>query len=278
MKPLSGRRILITRAQHQAGSLYTALQSLGADVLAAPMIEIVPPDSYAPLDDALRNLARYDWLLLTSANGAAALRCRMEALGLSVSDYPSLQVCAIGPATAHTLQRQGWTLKATPKVYVAEAVVGALQDALHDPMPDCITGKRVLLVRAKVARDAIPAELTRLGAQVHVVEAYQTVMPPDAASQMKNIFANATKFPDAVTFTSSSTVKHFFLLLHSAGWNALPQGMLVASIGPITSQTLREHGIEPEIEAQTHSIPGLVDVLTAYFSRKAKKIIRSDLP
>ncbi len=263
MKPLSGRRILITRAQHQAGSLYTALQTLGADVLAAPMIEIVPPDSYAPLDDALRNLANYDWLLLTSANGAAALGSRIEALGLTVSGYPSLQVCAIGPATAHSLQRQGWTLHATPKAYVAEAVVGALQAS----MPDRMAGKRVLLVRAKVARDVIPAELTRLGAQVHVVEAYQTVMPQDAAAQMKEIFSDARQLPDAVTFTSSSTVKHFFQLLRSAGWDALPQGMLVASIGPITTQTLREHGIEPEIEAQTYSIPGLVDAITTYLQK-----------
>ena len=266
MKPLSGRRILITRAQHQAGSLYTALQALGADVLAAPMIEIVPPDSYAPLDDALHNLANYDWLLLTSANGAAALRGRMEALGLSVSDYPSLQVCAIGPATAHTLQRQGWALHATPKAYVAEAVVETMQDA----SPDRMTGKRVLLVRAKVARDVIPAELVRLGAQIHVVEAYQTVMPPDAALQMEKIFSDSSQLPDAVTFTSSSTVKHFFQLLRSAGRNALPQGMHVASIGPITSQTLREHGIEPEIEAPTHSIPGLVDAITAFFSEMSK--------
>ncbi len=264
MKPLSGRRILITRARHQAGSLYTALQALGADVLVAPMIEIVPPDSYAPLDDALRKLASYDWLLLTSANGAAALGSRMEALHLSCNDYQSLQVCAIGPATAYTLQQQGWTLHATPKAYVAEAVVEALQDA----MPNRIEGKRILLVRAKVARDLIPEELTGLGAQVQVVEAYQTVMPPDAALQVKKIFSDATLLPDAVTFTSSSTVKHFFQLLRSVGWNALPQGMLVASIGPITSQTLREHGVEPEIEAQTHSIPGLVAAITAYFVEK----------
>ncbi len=258
MKPLTGRRILITRARHQAGSLYQALQSLGAEVIVAPMIEISPPDSYAPLDDALRNLSRYDWLVLTSANGAAALWSRMEALGLSVRAMPAVQVAAVGPATAHALEQQGWTIHALPKAYVAEAVVDALRDK--------VAGKRVLLIRAKVARDVIPEELARLGAHVQVVDAYQTVMPVDARQQMQAIFADAMQLPQVILFTSSSTVKHFFRLLHAAGWDLLPKNTVVASIGPITSQTLREHGVDPEIEAEMHSIPGLVEAMALYFS------------
>ena len=258
MKPLAGRRILITRARHQAGSLHQALQALGAEVMVAPMIEISPPDSYAPLDDALRNLSQYDWLVLTSANGAAALWSRMEALGLSVREMPAVQVAAVGSATAHALEQQGWTIHALPKAYVAEAVVDALRDK--------VTGKHVLLIRAKVARDVIPEDLARLGARVQVVDAYQTVIPVDARQQMQAIFADVTQFPQVVMFTSSSTVKHFFLLFHAAGWALLPKGIVVASIGPITSQTLREHGVEPEIEAEEHSVPGLVEAMTAYFS------------
>lgn len=257
-KPLAGRRICITRARQQAGSLSEALQALGAQVIAAPMIEIVPPDSYAPLDEALAYLSRYDWLVLTSANGAAAMQSRMQAQGMATrAERQKPKIIAIGPATAMTLEKHGWTVSAMPKEYVAESVVEALRED--------VVGKRVLLVRAKVARDVIPEELQRLGAQVDVVEAYQTVMPADASERLRAIFAAGAALPEAITFTSSSTVKHFFLLLHAAGLE-LPKGMVVASIGPITSQTLLGHGIEPDVEAQAHTIPGLVDAMTRFFA------------
>ncbi len=260
-KPLAGRRICITRARQQAGSLAEALQALGAEVIAAPMIEVTPPDSYAPLDEALGNLSRYDWLLLTSANGVAAMQSRMQALGLDREILHTPKIIAIGPATAMTLEKHGCAVSAMPKEYVAEAVVEAIAGALHEEA----AGKRVLLVRAKVARDVIPEELRKLGAQVDVVEAYQTVMPADASERLRAIFAAGAELPEAITFTSSSTVKHFFQLLRAAGLE-LPQGMVAASIGPITSQTLREHGIEPNVEAQSHTIPGLVDAMTGYFA------------
>ncbi|HUZ04100.1 MAG TPA: uroporphyrinogen-III synthase [Acidobacteriaceae bacterium] len=258
MKSLAGRRILITRARHQAGALYNALQTLGAQVIAIPTIEIIPPDSYAALDDALLSLARYHWLVLTSANGVAAMWDQMQALNIDPEILQSVQLAAVGPATAHALQKRGWMVHVTPKEYVAESVVNALRDQ--------VAGKRVLLIRAKIARDVIPEELTRLGADVRVVEAYQTVMPQDASRQIKSIFADPAGYPEIVTFTSSSTVENFFILLHEAELDALPEGILIASIGPITSQTLRKHGIEPDVEAENHSIPGFVDAMTAYFS------------
>lgn len=260
MKSLVGRRILITRARHQAGSLLHALQDLGAEVIAAPTIEIAPPDSYAPLDDVLRNMGRYDWLILTSANGVAAMRSRIELLDLSPSIMQTVQLAAIGPATRHVIEKQCWTVSAMPETYVAEAVVNALRER--------IAGKNVLLVRAKIARDIIPEELTRLGAKVHVVEAYQAVMPQDAPARIKAIFEDTDKYPHAISFTSSSTVKNFFFLLRDAGFASLPAGIMVASIGPITSRTLQEHGIDPDVQAENHSVPGLVDAIAAYFSIK----------
>ncbi|HEX4020574.1 MAG TPA: uroporphyrinogen-III synthase [Acidobacteriaceae bacterium] len=258
MKPLAGRRILITRARHQAGSLLHALQDIGAEVITAPTIEIVPPDSYASLDDALRDIAHYDWLILTSANGVAAMWNRMQLLGLSPGVMQTVQFAVVGSATADALKKHDWAVNVMPKAYVAEAVVDALR---HQ-----IAGKHVLLVRAKIARDVIPEELTRLGAEVHVVEAYKTVMPQDAPARIKAIFGNTEKYPHAISFTSSSTVKNFFFLLREAGFASLPAGIMVASIGPITSQTLREYGIEPDMQAENHNVPGLVDAMTAYFS------------
>jgi uroporphyrinogen-III synthase len=257
MKPLAGRRVLVTRARHQAGAFHDALQALGAQVVFAPVIEIVPPDSYAPLDHALLDLGRYDWLILTSTNGVAALWGRVRALGLPSTWLQSTPLVAIGPATAQALEQHGWKVALMPKEYVAEALVEALREQ--------IAGKRVLLVRAKVARDVVPEELARLGAQVDIVEAYQTVMPHGAEKQIRTIFADPARHPKVITFTSSSTVKNFFTLLHEAGLATLPEGIVVASIGPITSQTLHEHGVTPEIEAEDHSTAGLIAAIAAYF-------------
>lgn len=260
MKPLTGRRILITRALHQAGSLQSLLQAMGAEVIAAPSIEIVPPASYAQLDDALFHIARYDWLIVTSANAVSAIAERLQVLRIGDNAFGGLQIAAVGPATARTLEKYGWPVSAIPREYVAESVVALLREK--------IAGKRILLVRAKVARDVIPNELTRLGAEVHIAEAYQTVMPPGASEQVRSIFADSAKVPDAITFTSSSTAKNFFFLLRAAGSLGLPEHMVVASIGPITSETLRMHGIKPHVEARDHSVPGLVDAITQYYAGK----------
>ena len=258
MKPLAGRRILITRARQQAGSLAAALQALGAEIQAAPMIAIAPPDSYAPLDAALQTLAGFDWLLLTSTNGARIFAERAAALGITPKDAPALHIAAIGPATAQTLRESGWPVACIPKAYVAESAVAALRDL--------VPSKQVLLVRAKTARDTIPDSLTQLGAHLTLAEAYQTIVPPDAGTQLRAIFADAHRLPHLVTFTSSSTVQNFFQLLRAAGFATLPTNIATASIGPITSQTLRAHGISPTIEAAEHTVQGLVTAIVSCFS------------
>lgn len=253
MRALAGRRILITRARHQAQSLATALEEQGAAVLAIPAIEIVPPDSYFALDAALWNAPKYQWLVVTSVNGAEVLGQRLKTLGVGSGALDHLKIAAIGPATARELGEMGLHVDEIPKQSIAESLVESLRDQ--------VGGKKVLLVRAKVARDVLPQELRNAGATVDVVDAYQTIVPTASREALWLLFAASSRLPDAVTFTSSSTVTNFFRLLHQAGIAAWPTAMAAASIGPITSQTLRHHGIEPAVEATDYTIPGLVAAL-----------------
>ncbi|MDR5729745.1 MAG: uroporphyrinogen-III synthase [Terriglobia bacterium] len=253
MKPLASRKILITRARHQAQSLATALEEQGAAVLAIPAIEIIPPDSYEALDAALSNAGKYQWLVVTSVNGAEVLAQRFQALRMTIDALAPLKIAAIGPATARGLGELGMHVDEVPKQSIAESLVESLRDQ--------VGGKNVLLVRAKVARDVLPEELRKASATVDVVDAYQTVVPAASAEALRLAFAAPSRLPDAVTFTSSSTVTNFFRLMHEANIAAWPSAMAAASIGPITSRTLRHHGIEPAVEAAEYTIPGLVEAL-----------------
>ena len=178
--PLAGKRILITRARHQAGKLADALEDLGAEVLRLPTIAIIPPETYAHLDAVLEVISGFDWLIVTSANGAAALADRMRFLRIPAERLKHLQVAAIGPATAVALGRIGLKVSAMPEEYVAEAVVAMLKER--------VVGSRVLLARAAVARDVIPEQLRKCGADIHVVEAYRTVIPGDSIEQVRELF------------------------------------------------------------------------------------------
>ncbi|MHB1675161.1 MAG: uroporphyrinogen-III synthase [Acidobacteriaceae bacterium] len=261
MRPLTGRKILITRARHQAQSLATALEENGAAVIAIPAIEIIPPDSYGALDAALWNAQKYQWLVVTSVNGAEVLAQRLNALGVGSGVLDSLKIAAIGPATARALGELGLHVDEVPKQSIAESLVESLREQ--------VSGQNVLLVRAKVARDVLPDELRKAGATVDVVDAYQTVVPATSADDVRLLFAAPSRLPDAVTFTSSSTVTNFFRLLHEANIAAWPTGVAAASIGPVTSQTLRQHGIEPAVEATEYTIPGLVAALCRWSAAQA---------
>src|SRR5271167_567132 len=151
LKPnLSGCRVLVSRAKKQAGALSSSLKDLGCEVIEIPFIEIRKPSSYKPLDTALQSLASYDWLILTSVNGVEAMFERMAKRKVDQSVLEHLKIAAIGPATKSAIEKHGFAVTATPKEYVAESVVNMLQTR--------VKGKRVLLVRAKVARDVIPRE------------------------------------------------------------------------------------------------------------------------
>lgn len=252
-KPLAGERVLITRAKDQAGSLAEQLEALGATVIEIPAIEIRPPASYVALDATLNNLENYDWLVLTSVNGVEALFARMEKLGFGPEKLLHLNIAAIGPATREKIEEHGLPVDVMPEKYVAESVVEALWEQVR--------GTRVLLVRAKVARDVIPEELRKAGARVHVVEAYETVVPEESRARLQKVLNDPRQRPTAVTFTSSSTVRNFVALLGSDEPAKILHGITIASIGPVTSATLRELGLHVDVEAQEFTVPGLVKAL-----------------
>jgi len=264
--PLSGVRVLVGRARHQAGALSSELRRLGAEVIEIPFIEIRRPRSYKSLDTALKNIVDYDWLILTSVNGVEALFSRWKRLREGPKKpgelgTGSLRVAAIGPATKKAIEQRGMRVDVVPKEYVAESVVSSLREMVN--------GQRVLLVRAKIARDVIPRELQRAGADVDVVEAYETVVPAGSRARLRTLMKNAEKRPQVVTFTSSSTVKNFVALLGSGGASmngASLDGVLMSSIGAVTSATLRECGLNVDIEAKEFTIPGLVAAITQVFA------------
>lgn len=286
-KPLSGICILVGRARHQAGALSRELRKLGADVIEIPFIKIRKPRSFKPLDAALKNLSAYDWLILTSVNGVEAMHERMGKLRLIMPDAggfgwrsafgaaikPSisekalapedrLRIAAIGPATKRAIEQRGVTVDVVPKEYVAESVVRSLKKE--------VKGKRVLLVRAKIARDVIPRELRKAGAQVDVVEAYETIIPESSRRRLQAALRSPKRRPNVVTFTSSSTARNFVELLgaHQTQSKASLNGILMASIGPITSSTLRELGLKVDIAAKEFTVPGLVAAIMQAFASR----------
>ncbi|HZQ68549.1 MAG TPA: uroporphyrinogen-III synthase [Terriglobales bacterium] len=248
--PLSGTRILVGRARHQAGALSENLQRLGAEVLEIPFIEIRKPSTYQPLDDALRKIRSYQWLILTSVNGVDALWERLGEVGMSSKELQHLTVAAIGPATKKAIEEHGLPVHVVPDKYVAESVVQSLRNR--------VAGQRVLLARAKVARDVIPSELRKLGAEVDVVEVYETIVPEGSKDEIRTAFLDARSKPGIVVFTSSSTVRNFMSLVQE---RKLLEGVRLASIGPVTSSTLRELGLRVDIEAEQYTIPGLVQAI-----------------
>ncbi len=253
-RPLAGTRILVGRARHQAGSLSASLRSLGAAVIEIPFIEIHKPQSYRPLDDALKNIRNYDWLILTSANGVEAMWERLRKLRIARRNLKHLHIAAIGPATKKAIVKHGLKVNMVPEEYVAESVVKGLRDKVN--------GKRVVLIRAKVARDVIPEELRAAGAQVDVVEAYETVVPEKSRARLHALMKNSDRRPHIVTFTSSSSAKNFAELLGnfkaSAGSAGLLKHVQFASIGPVTSATLRELRMPVAIEAREFTMGGLI--------------------
>jgi uroporphyrinogen-III synthase len=259
-QPLEGTRILVGRARHQAGSLSVELRKLGASVVEIPFIEIRNPRSFKPLDGAMKNLAAYEWLILTSVNGVEAMWTRLAKLRLTKRWLQHLKIAAIGPATKKAIEKHGVKVQVVPEEYVAESVVKSLKGEVR--------GKRVLLVRAKVARDVIPSELRKAGAQVDVIEAYETVVPKSSRTQLRAALGNSKGRPDVITFTSSSTVKNFVTLLSAtrAGAKKRPanlEGITLASIGPVTSGTLRELHLGVDVEAREYTIPGLIAAIVA---------------
>lgn len=257
-RPLFGRRIVVTRTRQQASELTGKLMALGADVVEAPTIRIEPPDDFGSIDEALRRIGEYDWLVLTSVNGVATMVGRMRACGLDARSLAGVRVAAIGSATADRLRDHFIEPEVVPDTFVAEALAESIIK-LGD-----VRGRRFLLLRADIARPALRDALTRAGAVCDDLAIYRTapadVLPAEVAVGL------VEGGIDWITFTSSSTFANLLNLLDEQA-RARLRDVRLASIGPITSQTIRQAGYEPAVEAAVHTIDGLVDAIRSASGR-----------
>ena len=249
--PLAGKRVLVTRAAHQAGKLSDGLRALGATPVEVPVLEIRPPENLKALDEALLSLAAYDWLILTSANTVRALAERAVSLGVGFTQPTGLKVAAVGQSTAAAARDVGLQITFIPVTYVAESLIDGLKSSA--------TGEKILLIRAEVSRDVIPEALRDAGALVDAVDAYRNVMPEAAPGHLRQALQTGI---DAATFTSSSSVTHLAAAARAAGVPWPFAEVPAVSIGPIPSGTLRELGWEPAIEANPSDVPGLIAAVT----------------
>ena len=254
---LKGKRILITRARSQAPSLAQRIESLGGEVVEFPTIEIKPPASYGPLDEAIKHIASYDWLIFTSVNGVEHFLRRFAKFGKNLTDLAGIEVGAIGPETAKRLTTAQIQPRLVPKLYQAEGILEAL-------IPENVLGKRILVPRAAKARDILPETLRQWGARVDVVEAYQTVLPEVDVSALCRLLLDGAI--DVITFTSSSTAINFAALLGEQDLSRLLSKTVIACIGPITRKTVEDLGMRSAIVSEEFTIPGLVKAIVDYFS------------
>ena len=252
--PLEGRRVLVTRAPHQASDLADRLRALGAVPVLVPTIEIAPPASWEALDAALRALPEFDLIAFTSSNGVEAFHSRSEALGVKTAPR---SVAVVGPATARAAEKTGLLVDIMPPVFTAESLAETLRPNAH--------GLRALLVLAEDAPPTLRDGLTAAGAEVTIAPAYSNRIPDASLSLIRALFDGGDA-PDAVMFTSASTARNLAALLDTAG-SALPERVVRASIGPITSRALAELGLPAHVQALESTIASLVDALEDYFQK-----------
>ena len=245
--PLFGKKIVITRDRTQAEELAEPLRELGAEAILLPAIEIHEPEDPTPLDQAIARLRTYDWLIFTSVNGVRYFMDRLDKSPRDLRALSGLKICTIGPATKAAVQALHLKVDLMPKEYVAESLVAAFTE-------ENLNGRRILLPRAAVARDVVPHELENRGASVDVVEAYRTIAPADLVERAAEVLERK---PDWIAFGSSSAVKN----LAAAAPAAFLREVKIASIGAVTSATVREYGLEVDAEAKPYTMEGLIAAL-----------------
>ena len=256
-RPLFGKRILVTRTAAQAGSFSTQLEAAGAEAVSCPVIEIIPPPSYADLDAAIGRLTETDILILTSANAVDAFFNRLTACGKDVRDLFGTTVAVVGPKTAETLEKYGLQADLQADDFRAEGVIAQLN---HLGVAD----KRILYPRAELARNLISSELTAAGAEVDAPIAYSS-RPPNNGEQLCTLLKNGEI--DAITFTASSTVDNFMTLLGEQQ-SELIGSIPLFSIGPLTSETMARHKLTISAESSPSTLEALIDSMTDYFQKQ----------
>jgi uroporphyrinogen III methyltransferase/synthase len=251
-KPLFGRRILVTRARSQASKLVKKLEDLGADVLEYPSIRIVPLRNTKPLDKALENIAKYDWMVLTSSNAVRGVADRMIDLGIDSRVFAHMKFAVNGPSTAKALSELGITADLMPSRYLASELVNSLTK--EEPTP-----KNVLFPRSEIGRETLAKGLRHMGSTVDEVTAYSTESPGDTGELATKAYEEGVDF---TTFTSSSTVKNLVDLM--GGNPDLINTSKTVIIGPITSETARELGVNVDLQAEEQSTDGIVKAITKH--------------
>ena len=252
-RPLSGKRIVVTRTRKQASVLSNKLRSFGAQVIELPTIRIEPPTDLREFAELVQDAHIYDWIVFTSANGVEAFFEIFFKLYDDAREIGGARIAAIGPATAQRVKEFHFHVDLQPDEFIAEAVAKEFRKQ------SSIENARILVVRAEKARDVLPKELSAAGAIVDEAFAYRTV--PETRDTTGARRQLAKEGADLITFTSSSTVENFLAL--GLPW---PKGMQIASIGPITSKTARDHGLEIDIEAHLHDIDGLVEAIRQFYA------------
>ena len=275
-KPLFGKTIVVTRARSQASALTKQLEAEGAKVIEAPSIKIVPPETYAPLDEAIKNIHTYKWLVLTSANGVKAFFARLAHAGLDARALAGVKIAAIGCGTAKALQSCGVKADLVMLIGLLLMITALvlmyrcarkrsprrkMEELAEALAPQLEKGDKVLIPRAKEAREVLPETLRRLGAEADVITAYETAAVCENAAELMEALQN--KEVDMVTFTSSSTVTNFLKVL--GGSKELLEGVALAAIGPVTAETCRKNGLTPAVTAGTFTIDGLTDAIKSYY-------------
>src|SRR5438132_6903768 len=254
-RPLSGKRIVVTRTRKQAGALTSQLRALGADVFELPTIRIEPPTDLREFAELVQDAHQYDWIVFTSPNGVDAFFQIFYKLYDDAREIGAARIAAIGPATAQRVRDFHLHVDLQPEEFVAESIVREFQKQ------GGVENLRILLARAEKARDVLPRELSKLGAVVDAAYAYRTVTATrEVTGARRRLLEEGA---DLITFTSSSTVENFLAL--GLPW---PKGMQIASIGPITSKTAGDHGLKIDIEARRHDIEGLVEAIRTFFVKE----------
>jgi len=266
--PLSGRTVVITRARAQAEEFAAQLEAYGARVISCPTIEIVAPESFAPMDEAIENLYGYDWLIFTSVNGVDYFLRRLAERGHDALELDDLSVCAIGEATATRLRVAQVHVDVLPEQFKAEGVFAALKDYLGGV--DGFQTLNFLIPRAAAARDYLPRALEEAGARVDVVPAYRTVKPETAELGRVAAMLEGGAI-DCITFTSSSTVTNFAQLFDATDLGQLLSGVRVACIGDITADTAAHYGLTTHIQPQDFTIPALARAIADYFAQENQR-------
>ncbi len=250
-KPLAGKRVMVTRARSQVRELAERIESLGGEAYAFPLIKMIPPRESGPLDDALMRVDSFDWVMFTSPNGVRFFLQRMDELGIERGRLTG-QIAAVGPRTAALLEENGLEVSVIPAEFVAEGLLDSLRGRLK-------AGETVLLPRADIARKTLPEELRRMGLDVTEVDAYDTVIDGEQAEEAAEMLKRGAIY--AITFTSSSTVKHFMQVMEPYDVPALLNDVRIACIGPITAETAREQGMPVHVVAEQFTVEGLIDAL-----------------